>query len=341
MLYPLRMTPIYQTAIWGGRKLETFLGRKLPEGDSFAESWDVSSHPRGVNIVQNGPLAGQSIQNIFDNYREELLGPHANSKLARFPLMVKFLDANRQLSVQVHPNEEYVKKNNLSDSAKSEAWVVLQVAPGSQLTLGFQHPVTREDVENALKNDELESILFKREPLNGECYFLPAGTVHSLGAGIFLYEIQQCSDLTFRLYDWNREDAHGKKRELHVRQALESLKPELWNSGPITPQLLGEGRELLVESQTFCLERLTFGETDCVDEKGQKPGPAQNQHWVNTSRSCHVLTVIRGELKVEGLESPMLQGESVILPASLGKIKLSSVSAVVLAAYLPEGDFQP
>ncbi len=326
MLYPLRMTPIYQTAIWGGRRLETFLGRNLPEGDFFAESWDVSGHPRGVNLVQNGPLAGQSIQDIFENYRTELMGPWANTDWDRFPLMVKFLDANSQLSVQVHPNEEYVKENNLRDSAKSEAWVVLQTTPGSRLTLGFQRPVTRKEVADALKKDELESILFKREPVCGECYFLPAGTVHSLGAGTFLYEIQQCSDLTFRLYDWNRRDNAGKQRTLHVQQALETLKPEHWNSDPVQPLVLEEGRESLVKCHAFCLQRLTFGNSN------------PQKRSLDVSKSCHVLTVINGTLKVEGLEEQLRRGDSVILPASLGKTELNSAFAIVLDASLPEGE---
>lgn len=378
MLYPLRLTPIYQTAIWGGRKFETFLGRDLPEGDFFAESWDVSCHPRGVNLVQNGPFAGRSIQDIFENYRAELMGPYAESELVRFPLMVKFLDANRQLSVQVHPNEEYVSEKRLQDSAKSEAWVVLQASPGSLLTLGFQYPVTRREVAEALEKDELESILFKREPVCGECYFLPAGTVHSLGAGIFLYEIQQCSDLTFRLYDWNRKDSAGKMRELHVQQALDTLKPEHWNSEPIQPVALDEGRELLVESSAFCLHRLTFGSatlksrkitSNVVESERDASGkweafgkrdafgkfggseatafqetsefseaPRPQRRSLDVSRSCHVLTVVGGTLEVEGLEEPLRLGDSVILPASLGKVVLSGADAEVLDACLPEGE---
>lgn len=323
MLYPLRVTPIYKTAIWGGRKLACLLNRQLPEGEHFAESWNVSGHPAGLSVIENGPLAGTPLQEVLENYRTDLLGPHAGRDFTRFPLMVKFLDANRQLSVQVHPNEEYVEEKRLSDAAKAEAWVVLDVVPGSRMTLGFQRPVTRKEVAHALQKDELEEILFEREPVPGECYFLPAGTVHSLGAGIFLYEIQQCSNLTFRLYDWNREDEYGRKRELHVKQALETLKPEHWNSEPVHPQCVEAGCERLIHSRAFCLDRITFSD-------------ACPSRTFDGTKSCRVLTLIEGSATVAGLEKPLLKGDSVILPASLGKVEVRSTSAVVLDAYLPE-----
>ncbi|MDO4629608.1 MAG: class I mannose-6-phosphate isomerase [Planctomycetia bacterium] len=324
MLYPLRVTPIYKTAIWGGRKIASLLNRKLPTGTNFAESWNVSGHPTGLSIIENGPLAGISLQEVLETHRVSLLGPHANWNFTRFPLMVKFLDANKQLSVQVHPNEEYVADRNLTDAAKAEAWVVLDTVPGSRMTLGFQRPVTREEVADALENDALEEILFAREPSPGECYFLPAGTVHSLGAGIFLYEVQQCSNLTFRLYDWQREDENGNRRELHITQALETLKPEHWNSEPITPQKQDACREILIESPAFCLDRLTFSPN------------GNTTYTLSCAKSCRVLTLISGELEVENLEKPLQKGDSVILPASLGNVTLKSTQAVVLDAYLPQ-----
>jgi len=320
-LYPLRVTPIYKTAIWGGRKIADFLNRNLPEGNHYAESWDVSSHPAGQSVISNGPLKGKFLQDVFESDRFALLGPHAKENFTRFPLMVKFLDANKQLSVQVHPNKEYVEENDLCDAAKAEAWVILDVIPGSQMTLGFTKPITREKVANALKTNSLENFLFHREPVPGECYFLPPGTVHSLGAGIFLYEIQQCSNLTFRLYDWNRTDQYGRRRELHVKQALETLRPENLNTEPIVPKWLGVGRELLIQEEPFCLERLTF----------TAENPVQT---LNCAESCRVLTVISGKLTVPGLEEALLKGDSVILPAELGGVTVKSEEAVVLDAFL-------
>ena len=321
-LYPLRVKPIYKTAIWGGRKIAEFLNRELPEGNHYAESWDVSNHPAGQSVISNGPLKGQLLQDVFESDRTALLGPHAGENFTRFPLMVKFLDANKQLSVQVHPNEEYVSKNDLSDAAKAEAWVILDVIPGSQISLGFNQPVTPKKIAGALKTGSLEEILFSFEPAPGECYFLPPGTVHSLGAGIFLYEVQQCSNLTFRLYDWNRTDEYGRSRELHVKEALETLCPEHWNSKPTIPEQVEAGRELLVDAEQFCLERLTF--------TAETPG-----HQLDCAKSCRVLTVISGTLRVPGLEEVLQKGDSVILPSDLGKVTLESTEAVVLDAFLP------
>ena len=321
-LYPLRVKPIYKTAIWGGRKIAEFLNRELPEGNHYAESWDVSNHPAGQSVISNGPLKGQLLQDVFESDRTALLGPHAGENFTRFPLMVKFLDANKQLSVQVHPNEEYVAKNDLLDAAKAEAWVVLDVIPGSQISLGFNQPVTPEKVAGALEKGSLEEILFSFEPKPGECYFLPPGTVHSLGAGIFLYEVQQCSNLTFRLYDWNRTDDYGRRRELHVKEALETLRSENWNSKPIVPEELEPGRELLVDAPQFCLERLTF--------TVETP-----KHKLDCAEACRVLTVISGTLRVPGLEEVLQKGDSVILPSDLGKVTVESQEAVVLDAFLP------
>ncbi|MDO4859010.1 MAG: class I mannose-6-phosphate isomerase [Thermoguttaceae bacterium] len=327
-LYPLRITPIYKTSIWGGRKIADFLNRELPDGNHFAESWDVSNHPAGQSVISNGPLKGQLLQDVFESERSALLGPHSGENFTRFPLMVKFLDANKQLSVQVHPNEEYVAKNDLTDAGKAEAWVILDVIPGSQMSLGFKEPITPEKVANALESNSLEDLLFHCEPNPGECYFLPPGTVHSLGAGIFLYEVQQCSNLTFRLYDWNRTDEYGRRRELHVKEALETLRPENWNSEPIVPRLVRQGRELLIDAEPFCLERLTF--------TAEKPS-----HRLDCSKSCRVLTVISGQLTVPGLEEALQKGDSVILPSELGRVTLKSKDAVVLDAFLPQKTGKP
>ncbi|MBE6426758.1 MAG: hypothetical protein E7029_12410 [Planctomycetaceae bacterium] len=322
MLYPLRVTPIYRSAIWGGRRLAALPGRELPCCAQISESWDVSGHPKGMSIVENGPLAGISLHEIFTRYRTELLGRHAELPFERFPLLVKFLDANRQLSVQVHPDAEYVAREKCGDSEKAEAWVVLDADPGSRMSLGFQRPVTREEVADAVRNESLESILAERSPMPGECYFLPPGTVHSLGSGIFLYEIQQCSDLTFRLYDWNREDEHGNRRELHVAQALENLKPEYWSLAPVPRKPTGPGKEMLLDEEVLALDRLSFSE--------ELP-----KHVLDCSDSCRILTVIAGSLMVEGLDRELVCGGSVILPASLGKVHLESRNALVLDAHLP------
>ena len=325
MLYPLRFQPIYKTAIWGGGRFASFLGRDLPQSDGIAESWEVSAHPDGISVVANGELAGWTLPQVTEKFRKALLGKHLRSE--RFPLLIKFLDANKQLSVQVHPNRHYVRKHAFHDGEKAEAWVILHTEPGSRMVLGFQKPTTRKAAHKAILEERLEDILFEVKPKVGECYFLPPGTVHSLGAGILLYEVQQCSNLTFRLYDWNRIDRNGKRRELHIEHGIQSLVPKHWNSDPIPPVALEPGRERLLESRFFCLERWTLA--------ARSPNLPRRTRLGGDGR-CHVLTVLDGELILEGLEGKLVQGDTVVLPAELSATEIHALrKSMFLEAYLP------
>lgn len=319
MLYPLRFYPIYKQAIWGGRRFWSFLGRELPENEWVAESWEISGHPDGVSVVANGSLRGRTLESLREEAPEELLGVHAHSQ--RFPLLVKFLDANQQLSVQVHPTQEYADQHAFSDRAKAEAWVVLHAEPGSQMTLGFQHPVTQEEVAKSLEKESLESLLFSVEPKEGECYFLPPGTVHSLGAGILLYEVQQCSNLTLRLYDWNRVDIHGKKRELQTEHGLAALNPHCWNAQKVIPRQLFPEKENLLHNDFFCLDRWTLQNQEMSLEKDNR---------------CHLLTILSGKVSVKGLADTLEKGETVLIPAQCSGISFRTDSETqILDAYMP------
>ncbi|MDO4575139.1 MAG: class I mannose-6-phosphate isomerase [Planctomycetia bacterium] len=316
MLYPLRFLPIYKSAIWGGENLSKHFGRALPQATHMAESWEVSGHPDGISVVANGPLTGMPMTELMARYRQELLGTHASS--SRFPLLVKFLDAQHQLSVQVHPNRQYVEENAFDDFEKAEAWVVLRVNPGSRLTLGFKEHTSRETIHDALKENRLEDLLATVEPQPGECYFLPPGTVHSLGAGILLYEVQQCSNLTFRLYDWNRPDENGQLRPLHITHGLRALNPEHWNTTPISPRPgNAPGHEILLETPYFHLARQTFS-------------PRASHFTTGGDGRCHVLTLLEGTVSIPGLETPMQKGDTVVLPAVLSATTLSCVEHAVL-----------
>ncbi|MDO4570236.1 MAG: class I mannose-6-phosphate isomerase [Planctomycetia bacterium] len=324
MLYPLRFFPIYKTAIWGGRTFASIWERELPDEKHIGESWDVSGHAHGMSVVANGPLSGAPLQYLVDHYAEDLLGKHAHYD--HFPLLVKFLDANKQLSVQVHPCNRYAIDRQLHDAGKAEAWVVLKAVPGSRLTLGFKRSVTKEQVARALEEERLEDLLFTIEPKVGECFFLPPGMVHSLGAGIFLYEVQQCSNLTLRLYDWNRVDENGNQRELHVAHALETLVTGCWNSTPVTPYKIDGGGENLVESDYFHLDRWTLRDGESARLGG--------------GNRCCVVTLLEGRVRFFNLETNAFDildpGESLTLPAALGGLDFfSSRHSVLLNAYLP------
>lgn len=229
-LPPLTFTPLLKRIRWGGRKLQTLLGRNLGPESDYAESWEIADHADGTSCVADGPLAGTSLPELLQRYPGELLGKHQH--LTQFPLLVKFLDANDWLSLQVHPNDQQAKTWNPVENGKTEAWVILHAEPGARICSGLQPGVTSEMLQQALGGCDLEELLHIYEVHTGDCIFVPAGTVHALGPGIVLAEIQQQSNLTFRLHDWGRTDASGKPRPVHI---AESIACTNFQQGPVSP----------------------------------------------------------------------------------------------------------
>jgi mannose-6-phosphate isomerase len=322
-LYPLRFVPVYKKYIWGGRRLETVLGRELGPEPRYAESWEIADHPRGQSVVENGPLAGTSLSELTTTRSKELLGPGHTQ--ARFPLLLKYLDAKQRLSVQVHPDNDLAARMALDDTGKTEAWLVVEADPGSVIWAGFNRPVDRQSVQAAIRDGNIEGLLHRFEPLPGDCLFLPAGTVHSLGEGVLVAEIQQTSDSTFRLFDWNRLDDDGNPRTLHVEEALDAIDYGQGPVGPVRPrQTERPWVERLVESDQFILDRWRIN-------------PPQ---MVSNGSTCHVITVLSGSVLVEGDVGgePLRFGQTILLPACLGPVTLipeEDQRAVVIDVYLP------
>ncbi len=223
ILYPFKFKPVFQNRIWGGNKLKTILNKEYDEIDKCGESWEISNVKGGVSVVKNGALQGKFMQELIDHCRENLLGKKVIEKYGKiFPMLIKFIDAQDDLSVQVHPNDEIaLKKHNCF--GKSEMWYVLEADEGATLFCGFKENVTKEDYIKHLKANTLEEILNKESVKSGDVFYLPAGRVHSIGKGILLAEIQQSSDITYRIYDYNRKDDNGNLRELHTENALDAL----------------------------------------------------------------------------------------------------------------------
>ena len=321
-LYPLRFVPVYKKYIWGGRRLETLLGRELGPEPTYAESWEIADHPHGQSIVENGPLAGTSLKELTATRPEELLGPH--HRPTRFPLLLKYLDAKQRLSLQVHPNDDLAARIGLDDTGKTEAWLVVEAEPGSMIWAGFNRPVDRESVQAAIRDGIIESLLHRFEPSPGDCLFLPAGTVHSLGEGILVAEIQQASDSTFRLFDWKRLDDDGNPRTLHIERALDAIDYGQGPVGPVRPRRTERsGVERLVESDQFMLDRLSVNSPQIT----------------GGTMGCHVITVLAGSVLVEGDVGvePLGFGRTILLPACLGPVTLKPAEnqpAVVIDAYL-------
>ena len=213
-LYPLRFEPIFRRYLWGGRRLGTVLGKPIGEGSDYAESWEVVDHGADQSRVAFGPLAGTTLGELVREHGHELLGRHHPQP--QFPLLIKLLDAQQKLSVQVHPNDEQAARLDTPDYGKTEAWVVLAAEPGSRIYAGLKRGFDRPALERELNRGTCELCLHHFEPRVGDCVFLPAGTVHALGGGLLIAEVQQSSDTTYRLFDWNRVGPDGRPRALHI-----------------------------------------------------------------------------------------------------------------------------
>ncbi|MCO6459050.1 MAG: class I mannose-6-phosphate isomerase [Pirellulaceae bacterium] len=298
-LYPLCFRPLLRRYLWGGRRLERMLNKPLPAGDDYAESWELVDHGADQSEVADGPLRGQTLGRLVAEYGEQLLGRHHPQP--RFPLLFKFLDAHRSLSVQVHPDDAAAARLNPPDLGKTEAWVVLHADPGSRIYAGLKPGFDRPAVQRELLRGTTEQCLHWFEPRVGQCVFLPAGTVHALGAGLVVAEIQQASDATFRLFDWNRVGADGKPRPLHVEAALDAID---YGRGPVLPQTprpaADPDAETLVTCDKFELTRWRL----------DRP-----RTW-GGDRRFHILSVVGGRATLQWESSTVLTtGQTILLPA--------------------------
>jgi mannose-6-phosphate isomerase len=305
-LYPLKFAPILRRLIWGGRRLGTVLGKPISEFSDYAESWELSDYKDAVSVVSEGPLAGTSLRELVRGRTAELLGAKL-STADQFPLLVKFIDAHEVLSVQVHPDDE--KGRRLAgDNGKTETWVIVDAEPGSLIYAGLKPGVTREQFGGAIAEGGVEPLLHRFEPKPGDCVMIEAGTVHAIGAGVLLAEIQQMSDATFRVDDWGRLGTDGKPRALHVSQALESTDFARGPVDPLVPRVTrtdaGNTREGLSSSAYFSLERL------------QLAGPES----VGSSDRFTILMGLAGASRVthEREETRLGFGETLLLPAACG-----------------------
>jgi mannose-6-phosphate isomerase len=319
-LYPLQFRPRFVEKMWGGRKLETLLGKALPKGKPIGESWELFDFPPGVvgsagdwvsSEVANGSLAGRTLHWMVEHHREELLGPVALSgEHGQFPILIKFLDAREDLSVQVHPDRAYAGAHPHAH-LKSEAWYVLRRHPGSRLLNGLKPGVTQDSFRAALDQGTVDQLIESIPANEGDCVYLPSGTVHALGAGLLVAEVQTPSDTTFRVFDFNRIDpTTGKKRALHVEQALQCIdfSPAAADAQapPSDPRL--------VTSPYFHLERKN------IDPNGEqildRAGPS-------------VLIVVEGQIELPGSITLGL-GEVALVPASLREPRVRTNSGCIL-----------
>lgn len=228
-VYPLQFEPIIKDRIWGGTKLQSELGKSLSSSTS-GESWELSAVKGDVSVVKNGEYAGKTLTDLLDEFPKEILGTAVYERFGKeFPLLFKFIDAREDLSIQVHPNDELAKKRHDS-FGKTEMWYVMQANPGARIIVGFKNKSSAQEYVHHLQEKSLLEILDQVETNAGDVFFLETGTIHAIGAGILVAEIQQTSDITYRVYDWDRVDAQGNSRELHVDLALDAMNYEVVQS---------------------------------------------------------------------------------------------------------------
>jgi len=218
--YPLKFKPTYKQRIWGGQKLREVFGKDIPPDKKVGESWEVADLPNDKSIITNGELEGQTLGSVTEKYPKEIMGDDNFS--GPYPLLIKFLDAEDILSIQVHPDEQTCRRMGKGEP-KTECWYIIFAAPGAVIYKGLKKGVTKEKFTKAIKEGNVAELLSKVPVEIGQCHFLPAGTAHSIGAGLLIAEIQTPSDTTYRVFDFNRVDDSGKSRELHIEEALESI----------------------------------------------------------------------------------------------------------------------
>ncbi|GGF82018.1 mannose-6-phosphate isomerase, class I [Paenibacillus albidus] len=318
--YPLKFEPEFKDRVWGGRALEKF-GFKLPEGH-IGEGWTIADHPNGTSSVVNGELAGQGLDQIREQFGREWFGTKGISEAGgRFPLLVKLLDCNDNLSVQVHPTDDYegLPKGELG---KTEMWYVLDAKPGAKIIYGLKEGVTRESLQAALDNGTVMDSLQELSVSAGDSFYIPAGTVHALCAGVVVAEIQQNSDTTYRIYDYDRPGLDGKPRELHIEDSLNVTAYEGAGATAMKTDNAVPGEWLQLAASPYF-----------IVEKG-----IVNGAWslATTPDSFTILIICEGSghLKWDGGSQPYAAGESYLLPSSLGTYEMDGHSTV-LRSYLP------
>jgi mannose-6-phosphate isomerase len=258
-LYPLRFEPIFQYRLWGGRRLSRLISEPLPEDGPIGEAWVLSDRDDYASLVANGPLKGRTISDVMEQYQKPLMGKLA-SRFPRFPLLLKFLDAREMLSVQVHPSDAHADLIPAGDTAKTEAWVVIEARRESRIYAGLKLGTTALDLRQSLSDGTIADHLVTIVPKPGDGVFIPAGTVHTLGGDVVVFEVQQNSDVTFRLFDWNHVDAKtGRPRPLQIEQALACIDFAGGSGGLVAPEIeatVPVERERLFDCEAFRLWRL-------------------------------------------------------------------------------------
>ena len=315
--YPIRFKPILKERIWGGSKLADKLGKGAIH-DHIGESWEISGVTGDISVVENGPLKGQNLQELIDIYGELLLGQEVFEKYgSKFPILIKFIDAAKDLSIQLHPDDMLAKKRHQS-FGKTEMWYVLDADKGSELIIGFNRDVSPEEYQESVRTEKLPDLLNRVLVKEGDTFLINAGKVHAIGGGILLAEIQQTSDITYRLYDYNRRDLDGNLRELHTDLALDAIDYSVKDDYRITYENRADELNEMVSCPYFTTRYLKLEQDMGLDLSGRS--------------SFSIYMCVKGSAVLDSgnMKVRIKLGETVLIPASLESLSIETSAASLL-----------
>lgn len=310
LTHPITFQPIFMERVWGGRRLESLFGKRLPPAVLIGESWEIVDRPEAQSVVHEGPLRGKTLHQLWTKHRQQIFGNVPDS--SGFPLLIKLLDAQQKLSVQVHPPATVAKE--LGGEPKTEFWYIADAGPGAELFVGLKKDATRNGFEKALKKGNAQELLHRISTKAGDSMFLPSGRVHAIGEGNVMVEIQQNSDTTYRVFDWNRPSEGKKPRELHIEQSMKSIDFEDYE-----PRLVEPSDDVLIKNPLFEVQKWEF-------DSAREGAPLGK---------FAIFTCLSGEVECSGQQ--FKPGDFFLLPAQLAQreLKPCAKSATVLRTMIP------
>jgi mannose-6-phosphate isomerase len=322
-LYPLKFKPIYKETIWGGGKLQSMLGKKVGDIKKCGESWEISGVQENLSVVSNGYLAGNNLEELIEVYMGDIVGDKIFENYGiEFPLLIKYIDANDILSIQVHPNN-FLAKERHNAYGKTEMWYIIQADKNSEIITGFNRKTSKSIYLNHLEKKSLTEILNFEQVNKGDVFFIPSGRVHAIGKGILLAEIQQTSDITYRIYDWDRKDSKGKKRELHTELALDAIDFNVYDNYRTDYYEVLNKTSSIISCDYFNTNVLHFNHPVVKD--------------YNFLDSFVIYLALYGEFYISfGNDSEhVIMGESVLLPSSIKNLTLNPLKeSKILEIYI-------
>lgn len=322
---PVCFRPVLKRTRWGGTRLGTTLGKPVGDESDYAESWELSDYGNDQSVVADGKWEGLTVRDLVKHHNHELFGQHAG--LSQFPLLLKFLDCSDILSVQVHPDDRQAERLQPGTRGKTEAWIIIDCEPDSHVYAGLKEGVSRSTLEMHLANGTVEECLHAIAVERGDCIFIPAGTVHAIGEGILLAEVQQTSNITFRLHDWDRLGTDGRPRELHIAQSLDCIDFSRGPVSPVQPRQLcnasANQTEELVSCPHFILRRHIITSPWRLDDADR----------------FHALMIVDGNGRIEhdGGSRLLTKGQTFLVPASSRELNVTASSELTLLdVFLPD-----